>query len=78
MSCYIEPTTMVTVKGWILSFFGHGPRLPDDAPAKSALNKFKNIKAKSFRGGQKLTWLNQTEREVKLLDIDLKQAIEQI
>ena len=28
-------------------------------------------------GGQKLTWLKQSEREVKPLDFDLEQAIEQ-
>ena len=47
-------------------------RLPDDAPVKLALNEFRNAKAKKFKGGQKLTWLKQIEREVKLLDFDLE------
>ena len=34
-------------------------------------------KAKKFRGGQKLTWLKQIEKEIKPLDFDLEQAIEQ-
>ena len=65
------------VKRQRLSFFGHMARLPDDAPAKLALNEFRNTKAKKFRGGQKLTWLKQIEREIKPLDFDLEQAIEQ-
>ena len=52
-------------------------RLPDDALAKLALDEFRNTKAKKFRGGQKLTWLQQIEKEVKPLDFDLEQAIEQ-
>ena len=42
-------------------------RLPDDALAKLALNKFRNTKAKMFRfrGGQKLNWLKQIEREFR-------------
>ena len=60
-----------------LSFFGHIARLPDDAPAKLALNEFRNTKATKFRKGQKLTWLKQTEKEIRLLDFDLEQAIEQ-
>ena len=52
-------------------------RLPDDASAKLTLNEFRNTKAKKFRKGQKLTWLKQIEREVKPLDFDLEQAIEQ-
>ena len=53
-------------------------RLPDGAPAKLALNEFRNTKAKKFKGRcQKLTWLKQIEREVKPLDFNLEQAIEQ-
>ena len=52
-------------------------RLPDDASAKPALNESRNTKAKKFRKGQKLTWLKQIEKEVRSLDIDLVQAIEQ-
>ena len=63
------------VKRRLLSFFGNMARLPDDAPAKFALNEFRNTKAKKLR--LKLTWLKQIEREVKPLDFDLEQAIEQ-
>ena len=52
-------------------------RLPDDVPAKLALNIFRNTKDKKFRRGKKLTWLKQIEREVKPLDFDLEQVIEQ-
>ena len=44
---------------------------------KLVLNGFRNTRAKKFRRSQKLTWLEQLEREIKLLDIDLEQAIEQ-
>ena len=37
------------VKRRRLSFFGYMARLPDDAPAKLALNEFRNTKAKKFR-----------------------------
>ena len=53
------------------------PRLSDDGLDKLALNEFRNTKAKKFKEVQKLTWLKQDEREVRLLDIDLEQAIEQ-
>ena len=53
------------------------PRLSDDGLDKLALNEFGNTKAKKFKEVQKLTWLKQDEREVRLLDIDLEQAIEQ-
>ena len=66
-----------TVKGRRLSFFGHMARLPDNAPAKLALDEFRNTKTKKRRGGQKLTWLKQVEREVKPLGIDIEQALEQ-
>ena len=65
------------VKRRRLNFFGHMARLPDDTPAKLALNEFRHTKAKKFSGGQKLTWLKQIEREIKPLDFDLEQAIEQ-
>ena len=65
-----------TVKIRRLSFFGQIPRLPDDASAKLALNEFRNSRAKKFRKGQ-LTWLKKIERDVRLLGIDLEQAIEQ-
>ena len=71
-----KPRSQV-VKRRRLSFFGHVARLPDDAPAKLALNEFGNTKAEKFRGSQKLTWLKQIEREVKSLDFNLEQAIEQ-
>ena len=38
------------VKRRRLSFFGHMARLPDDAPAKLALNEFRNMKETKFRG----------------------------
>ena len=37
------------VKRQRLSFFGHMARLPDNALAKTALNEFRNTKAKKFR-----------------------------
>ena len=66
-----------TVKIWRPSFFGQIPRLPDDASAKLALNEFRNSRAKKFRKGQTLTWLKKIERDVRFLEIDLEQAIEQ-
>ena len=42
------------------------------ANIRIALNKFRNTKAKKFRESQKLTWLKQIERKVKLLDFDLE------
>ena len=58
-----------TVKRRKLSIFGHVIRLPDDVPAKLALNEYRNPRAKKSRGGQKLTWL-----KVKPLDIDLSRS----
>ena len=59
------------------NFFCQIPRLPDDASAKLALNEFRNSRAKKFRKGQTLTWLKKIERDVRFLEIDLEQAIEQ-
>ena len=50
------------VKKRKLSFFGHMARLPDDAPAKLALNEFRNTKAKKIQGGSK-TDLAQANRK---------------
>ena len=38
-----------TVKRRRLSFFSHMARLPDDDPAKRALNEFRDTIAKNFR-----------------------------
>ena len=51
MRCYTTPLTKN--HGHRLSFFGLMARLPDDAPAKLALNEFRNTKAKEFRGWTK-------------------------
>ena len=56
---------------------GHMTKLPDATPNLTCLNTFRSTKAKKVRGGQKLTWLKQIEREVKPLDFDLVQPIEQ-
>ena len=65
------------VKRRRLSFFGHIARLPENAPAKQAVSEFRNTKTKKLRGGQKLTWFKLVENDLKTLNINIEQALEQ-
>ena len=46
-------------------------------PSQTCPKWIQKHKSKKVERGQKLTWLKQIEREIKLLDFDLEQAIEQ-
>ena len=61
-----------TVKQRRLTWYGHLLRLPEDTSARKSLKEAKNP-CKKPRGGQKLTWLKQIEKDLE--KVEFKTAV---
>ena len=64
-----------TLKLRRLRWFGHAVRLPEETPAKMALEESKR-KLKKIRGGQRTTWLKTIEKDLSDVGYTLQQASE--
>lgn len=64
----------VTIRKRRLSFFGHICRLPENTPARLALNEALKTKPK-LRGGQKTTYLSVINNDLKELNLGIHSAI---
>ena len=56
-----------------LRWYGHAERLPEESPAKIALEEARR-KVKKNRGGQQITWLAIIEKDLKKLNITPEDA----
>ena len=57
------------VKRRRLTWYGHLLRLPEDTSARKSLNEAKKP-CKKPRGGQKLTWLRQIEKDLEKVEFN--------
>ena len=58
-----------------IRWYGHAMRLPEDSPCRQALNEF-NRATKRPRGGQKLTWIRQVNRDLENMGINTEKIEE--
>ena len=71
----MKPRSITKQRGRLL-WFGHLVRLPEETPARKALKVFINP-LKKPPGRQKITWVSQVLKEIKLLTkLSLKDDIE--
>ena len=57
-----------------LRWFGHLMRLPDETPARQALDVFQNVKVKRPQGAPRKTWLSNVQDDLKLLNKTMEEA----
>ena len=64
-----------TIKYRRLKWFDHLCRLPEDCPAKTALNEILE-KPKLPRGRPPTTWIENIKKDIKELNLNINEAIE--
>ena len=62
-----------TIKTRRISWYGHALRLPEDTPAKIALNESER-KLKKYQGGQLTTWSQMIKRDLEEINVDPREA----
>ena len=53
-----------------MTWYGHLLRLPEDTPARKSLKEAKNP-CKKPRGGRKLTWIKQIEKDLEKVEFKI-------